>query len=51
VIWNTSVVATTRASLSRSFVYNLISAVFELCVTRVTSILKAKKSERIQITS
>jgi hypothetical protein len=47
VIGNTSVVAT-RASLSRSFVYNLISAVFELCVTRVTSILKAKKAKDIQ---
>jgi len=55
VIGNTSVVAT-RASLSRSFVYNLISAVFELCFTRVTSILKANKSKGhsllgIQITS
>jgi hypothetical protein len=46
VIGNTSVVAS-RASLSRSFVYDLISAVFELCVTRVTSILKAKKAKRI----
>jgi hypothetical protein len=44
VIGNTSVVAT-RASLSRSFVYNIISAVFELRFTRVTSILKAKKSK------
>jgi hypothetical protein len=46
VIGNRSVVAT-RASLSRSFVYNLISAVFDLCVTRVTSILKAKKAKGI----
>jgi AraC-like DNA-binding protein len=46
VIGNTSVVAT-RASLSRSSVYNLISAVFQLCVTRVTNILKAKKAKGI----
>jgi hypothetical protein len=46
VIGNTSVVPT-RASPSRSFVYNLISAVFELCFTIVTSILKAKKAKGI----
>jgi hypothetical protein len=46
VIGNTNVVAT-RASLSRFFVYNLISAVFELCFTIVTSLFKAKKAKGI----
>jgi hypothetical protein len=48
VIWNTSVLWPLLELLFPDpKVYNLISAVFELCVTRVTSILKAKKAKGI----